>query len=118
MCKNLNIPRSSFYEKGTREISKTKLRRNDLKKEINSIYEASKKRYGAPKTHRVLQSKDKRCSMQLVQRIMKSEGIKSITFKKYRHQNSNPGNAPAENILNREFEAQELVTKIVGDNIY
>ena len=49
---------------------------------------------------------------------MKSEGIKSIVFKKYKHQNSKPNPAPAGNILSREFEAKGLGEKIVGDITY
>ena len=118
MCITLNISRSSYYEKSTRKISKTEIRREEIKKEVKSIYKDSKCRYGAPKIHKVLESKDVKCSMQLVQRIMKSEGIKSIVFKKYKHQNSKPSPAPAGNILSREFEAKGLGEKIVGDITY
>ena len=84
MCITLNISRSSYYEKSTRKISKTEIRREEIKKEVKSIFKDSKCRYGAPKIHKVLESKDVKCSMQLVQKIMKSEGIKSIVFKKYK----------------------------------
>lgn len=80
MCITLNISRSSYYEKSTRKISKTEIRREEIKKEVKSIFKDSKCRYGAPKIHKVLESKDVKCSMQLVQKIMKSEGIKSIVF--------------------------------------
>jgi putative transposase len=118
MCIVLDIPRSSYYEKVNRKTSKTEIRREEIKKEVKSIYKDSKCRYGAPKIHKVLESKDVKCSMQLVQRIMKSEGIKSIVFKKYKHQNSKPSPAPAGNILSREFEAKGLGEKIVGDITY
>ena len=109
MCITLNISRSSYYEKSTRKISKTEIRREEIKKEVKSIFKDSKCRYGAPKIHKVLESKDVKCSMQLVQKIMKSEGIKSIVFKKYKHQNSKPSPATAGNILSREFEAKGWV---------
>lgn len=118
MCKILDVPRSSFYEKETRKISKTEIRRKAISKEIRIVYELSKKRYGAPKIHKSLESKGIKCSMQLVQRIMKSEGIKSIVFKKYKHQNSKPSTAPAENILNRKFVSERPGEKIVGDITY
>ena len=118
MCITLNISRSSYYEKITRKISKTEIRREEIKKEVKSIFKDSKCRYGAPKIHKVLESKDVKCSMQLVQKIMKSEGIKSIVFKKYKHQNSKPSPAPAGNILSREFETKGLGEKIVGDITY
>ena len=118
MCITLGVPRSSYYEKINRKTSKTEIRREEIKKEVKSIYKDSKCRYGAPKIHKVLESKDVKCSVQLVQRIMKSEGIKSIAFKKYKHQNSKPNPAPAGNILSREFEAKGLGEKIVGDITY
>ena len=49
MCITLNISRSSYYEKSTRKISKTEIRREEIKKEVKSIFKDSKCRYGAPK---------------------------------------------------------------------
>ena len=41
MCITLNISRSSYYEKSTRKISKTEIRREEIKKEVKSIFKDS-----------------------------------------------------------------------------
>ena len=42
MCITLNISRSSYYEKSTRKISKTEIRREEIKKEVSIIEKRSK----------------------------------------------------------------------------
>lgn len=54
LCNTLNIPKSSYYEKKSRTISKTTSRRIKLTNLIKNIFFNSKKRYGASKIHNEL----------------------------------------------------------------
>lgn len=88
--------------------------------DILRIYNESKKRYGAPKIQKTLEKEGKHVSVKRVGKRMRFLKIKSCIVKKYRpgsnSQKVNDENK--KNLLNQEFEAEELRTKMVSDITY
>ena len=84
------------------------------------VYKDSKGRYGSPKITEELRDRGWKVSRPRVARIMRSEGIQSITCKKFRGATTgSKHNLPiAENHLTRDFNAQMPGQKWVSDITY
>jgi len=120
MSKVLNISRSGYYDWLDRKPSKRFVENMELRTKINSIYQDSKCRYGSPKITLELKELGMQVSRPRVARIMRLEGIKSITHKKFRVSttDSNHDYPVAENHLDRDFSASEPAQKWVSDLTY
>lgn len=119
MCSALKFSRSTYYAALNHIPSKREQEYHKFSAEVLSVYEEYKKRYGAIKLHRELNDRNVPCSVKRVQRHMKRLGIKSIVAKKYQYQ-KNQGIVPdnKENILNRNFKADNVFEKLVTDITY
>lgn len=86
---------------------------------IKEIYEKKHRIYGYKRITKAL-PEDMKVSEGRVYRIMKGNGIKSKTARKYRPQttDSNHNLPVAENILNRDFNAEKPCQKWVSDITY
>ncbi|RUT72684.1 IS3 family transposase, partial [Ancylomarina longa] len=117
MCRVLSVSKSGFYEWLSRKKSSRSIAYAKDSKEIISIYNTSKKRYGSYKIHAELSFKGIKTSRNRVARIMKSQGIKSIVNKKYRVQttDSNHSNRISKNLLKRNFYPQSSSQAWVSD---
>ena len=84
------------------------------------IYNESKKRYGAPKIREKLKQEGKNVSQKRVSKRMKFLKIKSCIVKKYKPGISSKrvDDNGRKNLLNQEFQADELRTKMVSDITY
>lgn len=118
MCKVLNIQRSTYYKRRHWTPSKRALENQALDEEIKRIYYDSKKRYGAPKIHKILISQGRSVSLKRVQRHMLSLGLRSIVIKKYRHYPSNQEIVEKKNILKQDFVATGINQKWCTDITY
>lgn len=118
MCKVLKVSRSSYYKYLNRKSSKRELENNKIKKEIINIYNASKKRYGAPKINKCLEKLGIIISLKRTQRLMKNLGLKSIIIKKYRPTSTKNKIKEQENILKRDFKTTTINQKWVTDITY
>lgn len=116
MCSALKFPRSTYYATLNHVPSKNEQEYMEFSKEVLSVYNEFKKRYGAIKIHRELNDRNTSCSVKRVQHHMKKLEIKSIVVKKYQSQ-KNQGTVPndKENILNRDFSADTVFKKLVTD---
>jgi len=120
MSKILKVSRSGYYEWLDRKPSKRAIENKELKTKIISIYQNSKGRYGSPKITRELECEGVKVSRPRVARIMRLEGIKSITHKRFSVSTTNSNhNLPiSENHLNRAFTANNPAKKWVSDLTY
>ena len=108
MCQAFKVSRSGYYDWIGRAPSQSSIERSELSREIKALYESSKGRYGSPKITDELHDLGWVVSRPRVARIMRIEGLRSITCKKFRGMTTDSRhNLPvAENILNRDFHPQ------------
>lgn len=115
----LKVGRSGFYAWQRRPKSKRQIENEILLEKIKEIHVKKKRIYGYPRMANAL-PKDMQVSKGRVYRIMKANGLKSKTARKYKPQTTDSKhNLPvAENILNREFNAEKPCQKWVSDITY
>lgn len=119
MCKLLQVQRSSFYAWQRRPKSKRQIENERILRKILEIYEKKHRIYGYPRITKALPD-DMKVSQGRVYRIMRANGIKSKTARKYKPQttDSNHNLPVAENILGRVFNAEKPNQKWVSDITY
>ena len=118
MAEVLNVSRSGFYIYLKRPTSNRELENRILLEKIKIIYKDNHGIYGYPRITDELKS-DGAPSKNRVYRLMKANDIKAKTVKKYKATTNSKHNLPvAENLLNREFEAEKPNQKWVSDITY
>jgi Transposase and inactivated derivatives len=118
MCKALNVSRSGYYAFRKRPECERNRKNRQLLETIRKIHRETHGIYGSP---RITQSlpEDKKVSRGRVARIMRENGIRSKTVRKYKATTNSKHNLPvAENLLNRDFAAQRPNEKWVADITY
>lgn len=120
MCKALEISRSEYYYHKEHQTNKYKESNQKLDVDILRIYNESKKRYGAPKIQKILETEGKHVSQKRVSKRMKFLKIKSCIVKKYKPASSSQkvDTKGKENLLKQEFKADTLRSKMVSDITY
>jgi len=96
------------YKKLMHTISNLDQENHQLTKRIIGIHQESKQRYGAPKIHHLLIKEGYRLSLKHVQRLMKRDGIRSVTVKRFRPTSSKEKVVERENILERNFSTKRI----------
>lgn len=116
----MKISRSEYYYHKNHRTNVYKEDNRKLDVDILRIYNESKKRYGSPKIQGMLKKEGKHVSVKRVGKRMRFLKIKSCIVKKYRPASSSKkvNSEGKENLLNQEFEAQELREKMVSDITY
>lgn len=95
------------------------MRKEELKKQILSIYFASKQRYGSPRITAELNRLGIKISRITVSKYMKELGIRSKLSKKFKiTTNSKHNYLVAENVLNRDFRSAKAGQKWVSNITY
>lgn len=104
MCQILGVSRSGFYKWKKSPESKRDIENKKLLKEIEHVYNESKKRYGSPKITKELKRRGYPYGHNRVARIMRLNGIRAKVLKKYKPKSYviNKNDA-VENVLNRQF---------------
>ena len=107
MCRGLDVSRSWFHawQRAAPQRAERAARRADLARQIQEVFEASKRRYGAPRIHAELQGRGHGVSKRTVAKLMKTNGIRPphgrrrvpITT------DSRHAHAVAPNLLDRNF---------------
>lgn len=93
MCEALNVSRSGYYAFIHRPESKSSQENKKLLETIKKIHEDTRKIYGAPRITKNLPEHQK-ASVGRVARLMKANGIKSKTVKKYKATTNSNHNLP------------------------
>lgn len=120
MAEWLQVSKSGYYAWRKRTPSLRDRENELLLKEIRRIHEESRGIYGSRKvTHEVNRKSDKPVNHKRVERIMRRNGIRSKTRRKYKATTNSRHSLPvAENILNRDFKADGPGQKMVSDITY
>lgn len=120
MCKTFKISRSGYYDWLERKPSVREVKNHQITAEIRAVHQMSKFRYGSPKITEELKDRGWKVSRPRIARLMRSEGIRSITCKKFRGitTESRHDFPVAENHLNRDFKAHMPGQKWVSDITY
>ena len=118
MAEVLGVSKSGFYAYLKRPRSNREQQNEVLLEKIKAIYKLKHRIYGYPRITKELEN-DGTPSKNRVYRLMRENGIKSKTVKKYKATtNSNHKLPVAENLLNREFTADKPNQKWVSDITY
>ena len=121
MCDVLQVTRSGFYAWKKRPESDRAVRRDAVASEIRSIHsEQYLDVYGSPRMHQELLKRGFEVCENTVAAVMKQEGIRASTEKKFRvtTTDSNHSQPVAENIMDRDFTAEKPGEKLVSDLTY
>lgn len=116
LCETLMVSRSGYYSWLHKEPSSKQLQNRVLVKEIAEIHGDTLNVYGSPRMHVELRATGHVVSLGRVERLMRSnalgakQGHKNQQTKKHRN-----ADAPADNILDRQFSADAMNTKWVSD---
>ena len=105
LCDVLDVSRSGYYAWSRRPPSTGDLRRTELVAQIREVHSESRATYGSPRVFEALKDKGVACCENTVAKLMKAEGIRSKSKRRFRVQttNSRHDHPVAANILNREF---------------
>lgn len=114
----MNFPRSTYYKSLCLIPSARKINNQKFRETIKDVFEENKKRYGAPKLQKVLESLGIKASLKRVQRYMAELGLRSIVVKKYRHYSSKCLIEEHDNLLNRDFKSTAINKKWCTDITY
>lgn len=104
MCKTLGVSRSAYYRRKCVGVSPLEKKLKRLIHEIKVLFAESKMVYGSPRIHAGLRRRGINCNLNQVAKLMKANGIRSKTKRKFRVTTDSKHNFPvAKNLLNRDF---------------
>lgn len=118
MCQALQVSRSGYYAFIKRPVSTQRKRRKELLVAIQDVFYKNHRIYGAPRVAAALPEGQK-ASVNTVARVMRENGLRSKTTKKYKATTDSKHSLPvADNHLNRDFAATHRNEKWVSDITY
>ena len=104
-CRVLNIPRSSYYERASREPSARARADEDLTALITQVHAQSRGTYGAPRVHAELRlGLGIACGRKRVARLMRQQGLAGVCHHRKRT-GCRPAPATHEDLVQRRFVA-------------
>lgn len=110
MCRVLQVSRSGYYAAQGRSPSTRAQRNGELRARIATIHQHSRATYGSPRIHQELRAQAELVSKGRVARLMRLDGLKAETKRRYRPQTttSNHGYGVPKNELARRFSVPEI----------
>jgi transposase InsO family protein len=119
MCRVLGVSKGGFYNWLKRPPSARDQEDGQIAERIVDIYQQHKGRYGSPRIHHQLQDEGIHVGRKRVIRLMKQEQLAAYhTTHRVVTTQADPAAVPAENVLNRAFEADHPNEKWVADITY
>jgi transposase InsO family protein len=104
LCATLGVSPAGYYAWRSRPASAARQRRDALLVEARAIHQEVKARYGSPRLHAELVARGRRCCVNTVARLMRHNGIRAKTTRKFRHTTDSNHELPvADNLLGRQF---------------
>lgn len=108
MCETFGVSKSGYYAWVRRPESRREGDDKALSALIKTIHEESRGEYGSPKIHAELRRRGTRCGRKRVVRLMRKDGLKAKTVRKFKATTKSDHNLPvAKNLLNRDFTPAE-----------
>jgi putative transposase len=119
-CAVLGVSRSGYYAHSTRPPSSRARRRERLAGEIRLVHERNRRVYGSPRVCKALHARGERVCENTVAGIMKERRIRAKRRKKFvpRTTDSRHGRPVADNVLDRQFQAELPDRKWAADITY
>jgi transposase InsO family protein len=119
MCDVFGVSRSGYYAWVRRPESQRKADDKALSELIKKIHGESKGEYGSPKVHEELRRRGTRCGRKRVARLMRKDGLRAKTVRKFKATTKSDHDLPvAENLLNRDFTPDAPNKAWVADITY
>ncbi len=119
MSQVLEVSARGYYDWLDRVESKRESENQKLLVEIQTIFDANREVYGAPRIYAELIEKGQQCSLNRVARLMKKADIMPKTIKKFKiTTDSRKSRFPAKNLLEQDFSAKNCDEKWVADVTY
>jgi len=116
LCRCLKVTPSGFYAWCRRPESTHTRDDRRLTVLVRASFEESKQRYGSPRVHADLLEQQERVSRKRVVRLMQEGGLVARQRKRYKHTTMSDHDQPvADNLLDRQFEAEGPNQRWVGD---
>ncbi len=104
MCRALRASRSGYYAWRGCPSSARARRREQLRAVIREVHEQGRRTYGSPRVHAALRAGGVSCCVNTVARIMREEGLRAKTKRRFKATtNSSHGLPVAVNLLDRDF---------------
>ena len=123
MCGVLGVSRAGYYawhRRGGRAPGERQRRREELAAEIRLAHEHSRGTYGSPRVYRELKGRGVGVCENTVAKVMKQQGIRSITRRRFRARTTDSTHAHpvAPNVLDRDSSADAPNRKWAADITY
>lgn len=119
MCRALKVAPAGYYAWRTRPQSKRTKTNRRLLVDIRAFHERSDRTYGSPRITRDLREAGYRCGENRIARLMRANGIRAKTVKKWRATTNSRHTLPVtENTLNRAFAVHAPNRVWAGDISY
>jgi putative transposase len=119
MCRVLEVSRSGYYAWKRRPKSRRAAENEALLVRIREAYAVGRKNYGSPRVLGELQAQGIKAGRHRVARLMRDNGIRAKTAKRYRvTTKSDHGHAVAANVLDRRFRTKTPDEAWVSDISY
>jgi putative transposase len=119
MCEWADVSRSGYYEWRARTPSRSQRRRESLATLIKQIFDESDGTYGYRRVHAELARRGRAAGPELVRAIMRARDLRPCQRRPYRPTTTRQGqDAPAPDLVNRDFTADAPGDKLVGDITY
>ena len=110
MCRVLQASPSGYYAWRSRPQSSRFQRRTKLRAVIREVHGASRQTYGSPRVHATLARGGVACCVNTVARIMREDGLRAKTKRKFKATTNSSHDLPvAANLLDREFQRSRLI---------
>lgn len=118
-CRVFGVSVSGYYGWKDRPESGRAKENRRLLEEIRDIHTGRRRSYGSPRVHEELVARGMDCSLNRVARVMRENGIVSISKRKFKHTTDSGHDYPiAPNLLDRNFDVLRPNEVWVSDITY
>jgi putative transposase len=118
MCEALGVSRSGFYAWLSRPRSQRDLHDEVLGGQVRQSFVGSDRTYGARRVWHDLLAFGHRCGLHRIERLMRAQALRARPRRRGLPQDTGARSAIADNVLDRQFQAEAANQKWVADFTY